>query len=122
MEKKLAYIFAALLVTSAIMHVVKPEFYTPMVPKLISVSLANILASISELTVAVLLLLPKYRKLGSLMFLFLMLAFLPIHIWDLFRENPVIGKPPLPFIRLIIQFLLIYTGWWIYKKHRSYNA
>ena len=117
MKKVLSYLFAALLLTSAVAHVTSPEFYAPMIPEFISESFANIMSTITEFVVALLLIIPKYRKWGGLGFMILMLAFLPIHTWDLFRENPAVGEPPAPVIRFVFQFVLIYAGWWIYKKH-----
>ena len=116
MKKIPSYILALLLLASAIGHAIRPEFYAPMIPDFISVSLANILATIVEAAVGIMLLIPRYRKWGGLSFMALMIAFMPIHVWDLFRENPAIGAPPMPAIRLVFQFVLIYAGWWIYKS------
>ena len=88
-----------------------------MIPEFIPELLANVLSVIAEAGIVILLLVPKYRRLGGLGFMLLMIAFLPIHTWDAFRENPAIGPMPAPVIRLVIQFLLIYAGYWIYKSH-----
>ncbi len=119
MRKLLSYFFAAMLLLGAIAHIVMPEAYEPMIPEFIPSLLANILAAIAEAVVGIALIIPKYRKLGGLLFALLMLAFLPIHIWDLVREEPAIGPQPIPAIRVVIQFLLIYAGWWIYKKENT---
>ena len=47
-------------------------------------------------TVGVLLFIPKYRHWGGLGFCVLMLAFLPLHIWDLFKEQPAVGHADPP--------------------------
>lgn len=119
MKNILAYILAGFLFISALAHLLSPEFYAPMIPDFIATSIANVLAAISEIIVGIALIVPKYRHIGGLLFLGLMLAFLPIHIWDLSRENPAIGQAPMPMIRLIMQFLLIYAGWWIYGAARQ---
>jgi len=46
-----------------------------------------------------------------------MIAFLPIHVWDLFRAEPAIGSMNAAIIRVLIQFVLIYLGWRIWKKN-----
>lgn len=115
MRSGITYFFALMLLLSAITHMVNPSVYAGMIPEFIAPNLANIMATIVEAIVAVLLLLPKYRPMGGLAFAVLMVAFLPIHIGDLFKENPAIGAPPLPSIRLAFQFVLIYGGYWIYK-------
>jgi uncharacterized membrane protein len=110
---------AAFLLISAAAHVLNPDFYAAMIPNFIPVTLANILATIVELIVGIALILPRYRKMGGLLFMLLMIAFLPIHIWDLFREEPAIGAAPMPMIRFIIQLLLIYAGWWIFNDKKA---
>ena len=118
MKKILSYFFAAFLLLSAIGHAITPEFYAPMIPDLIPEMPANILATILESIIAIMLIIPKYRSKGGLAFMILMLLFLPIHIWDLFREDPAIGEAPLPALRVGFQFIMIYCGWWIYKSSK----
>lgn len=122
MKKIVPYFLSLLMLLSAIAHVVQPEFYAPMIPDFISMSVANILAAIAEAAVGIMLLIPKYRKWGGLGFMALMIAFLPIHVWEVFRENPAIGAPPAPAIRLVFQFLLIYAGWWIHQSNKQYHS
>lgn len=122
MKKVLPYLLAVFLLIGAVGHVLSPQFYAPMIPSFIPVSLANILATIAEAGIAIMLILPKYRKLGGLFFALLMLAFLPIHIWDMFKETPAVGQPPAPLIRLLIQFVLIFVGWWIYRKEEATSS
>jgi len=45
-----------------------------------------------------------------------MLLFLPLHIWDIFREKAAIGSHQVALIRLPIQFVLIAYAWFINKK------
>ena len=115
-KKRLSITLGILLVVGAIAHLVVPEFYSPMIPDGIPEELANSVAFGAELLVGVSLILPQYRKKGGLQFMLLMIAFLPIHIWDLFRDDPAIGPHPAPAIRLAVQFVLIYAGWWLYRK------
>lgn len=96
-------------------HIYAPETYTAFIPEFIPENLANILSTITEGMVGIALIIPKYRKWGGLGFCTLMLAFLPIHIWDLTKEVPAIGSKMAATIRLAVQFLLIAVGWWIYR-------
>lgn len=112
----LAAIFGLFLLFGAYQHLATPAFYSNFIPKFIPENLANILAAIAEAVVGVALLIPKTRKLGGLGFMLLMIAFLPIHIWDLFREKPAIGSSTAAIVRVVIQVVVIYAGWWIWKK------
>jgi hypothetical protein len=46
----------------------------------------------------------------------LMIAFLPIHIIDIFRENPVIGSQVAALIRVPVQLLIIAGAWYAWKN------
>ena len=106
------------MISGALGHAFSPEMYTPMIPEFVSTTLAHTLSIILEAGIGVTLLLPKYRRIGGIGFMLLMIAFLPIHVWDVFRETPAIGSSPAPAIRLVIQFVLIYMGYWVFKRYR----
>lgn len=115
----LSYMIALFMLAGAFAHIAKPELFSAMIPAPIPEWFANGFAAIAELTVAVLLLIPKYRHCGGLAFLLLASAFMPIHIWDLFRPDPAIGPPPAPMIRFFVQIGFIYAGWRIWQTHKA---
>lgn len=110
------FILATMMLLGAFNHLYAPETYTAFIPKFIPESLANILSTIAEGIIGIALIIPKYRKWGGLGFFLLMIAFLPIHIWDFTKEVPAIGSKIAAMIRLGVQFLLIAAGWWIYRS------
>jgi len=114
--KILAYIFAVIMLASAVGHFVNPEFYSAMIPSWAPEGLVNIVVGLGELAVGVALILPKYRKLGALGWTIMMIIFLPIHVWDLLRDAPAMGSKMAATIRLVIQFGLIYLGFRLYRK------
>lgn len=116
MKRILPYILAAMMLLGALGHFIAPAEYNAMIPEFISSSLANILAGIVEGVIGVALLLPRYRKWGGLGFMFLMIAFLPIHVWDVTRDEPAIGSTIGAWIRLPLQFVFIYAGWLVSKR------
>ena len=117
MKHILPVILAALMLFSAYNHIVTPAFYAPFIPDFISEDFANILSTILEAVIGIALIIPMYRKWGGLGFFLLMIAFLPIHIWDLFKETPAIGSMNAAIIRVVIQFVLIYLGRRIWRKN-----
>lgn len=119
MKQLLPIFFALVLLGSAVMHIVRPDAYLAMIPPFIPAGLANLLAAISEGIVGIALLVPQLRRWGGLGFALLMLAFLPIHIWDMLRENPAIGSTGVAIGRTLIQLVLIYLGWLIWKGYSS---
>ncbi|MEL6968544.1 MAG: MauE/DoxX family redox-associated membrane protein [Bacteroidota bacterium] len=116
MHQVLAYLFAGLLIVSAIAHIVNPAFYKRLIPDFINPRFAHILSFITELGAGILLILPQYRPWGGLAFMILMIAFMPIHIWDWTKERPMVGSKNAAIIRIIVQVVLIYAGWWIYSS------
>ena len=93
----------------------------PFVPTFLPLKLAIIyISGAVEIILGAMLLLKKYAKLGALGIFILLILFLPIHIWDVFSETPAIGSKQAAFIRLPIQFLLIYIVWKI-KNSISQN-
>jgi len=112
----IVFLLAAMMLLGAFNHIYTPETYSAFIPDFIPENIANILSTITEGIVGILLLIPKYRKWGGLGFFLLMIAFLPIHIWDLTKDTPAIGSTMAAIIRLGVQFLLIAAGWWIYKS------
>jgi len=100
------------MIYAGIQHFVKPEFFLPFVPEFLPLKTTIIYVSgIAEILVGLLLLIKKYAKIGAFGILVLLFLFLPIHIWDVFAEAPVIGSRKAALIRLPIQFLLIFIVW-----------
>ncbi len=122
MKQLLTYFLAGILLLSSIGHLAMPAFYAPMIPEFITPLLANILAAIAELVIGVALLLPRYHRLGRLGFMFLMLAFLPVHVWDALKESPAIGPHLVAYLRIGIQFLFIYWGWKGWNQYATSSA
>ena len=118
----LRYLLAAILLLSAVGHIFAADFYAEMIPEFIPATLANVLAAIVEAVVGFALLLKPYVRWGGLGFMLLMIAFLPIHGWDMLKEEPAIGPPAAAVTRFCIQFILIYAGWWIWRKARFQTA
>ncbi len=115
LKKIVPYLLAGMMLAGAAAHVAVPDLYLPMIPEFIPAKLANWAAALFELVIGLALLIPKYRRWGGLGFMVLMIAFLPLHMWDLFREDPVVGSQAAAAVRLVMQGVLIYAGWWIYK-------
>ncbi|MCH2235969.1 MAG: hypothetical protein MK078_17140 [Crocinitomicaceae bacterium] len=119
MKKTLPYIFAIILIFGAFAHIIVPEFYSPMIPAFIPESFANIASFITELSVGILLFIPKYRHWGGLGFTILMIGFMPIHIWDFLKNEPAIGSKGIAAFRIIMQLAMIYAGWWIFRTYKK---
>lgn len=99
-------------------HFVNPEFYYPIVPDFMPKKLVVYASGVPELFIGLMVLWPRTRALAGLGFALLCLCFLPLHIWDLFRDNPAITPLSAAIIRVILQLVFIWIGLRLWK-HRS---
>ena len=113
----LAIIFLSfIMIIGAYNHIANPGFYNNFIPDFFPKLIVNYFTAVVELIIGVLIIFPKWRKLGALLFIALMIAFFPIHIWDLLKEVPAIGSKQLAATRLVIQFVLVGIGYFVFKK------
>jgi len=104
------------MILGGIVHFLKPESYFPFIPEFLPQSAVNYLAGALEIVVGIGTFIPSYRFLATLGIFWMMIIFLPLHILDVFKENPVIGSHTAALVRLPIQFVLIFWAWYIHKK------
>ncbi|MEM6801193.1 MAG: DoxX family membrane protein, partial [Bacteroidota bacterium] len=109
----LRILMAAFMVYGGINHFLNPTFYEAFMPDFFPKDLANYASGIAEIGLGIALLIPRYRKTAAWGLIALMIIFLPLHIWDLFKEAPAIGSKTAAWIRIPIQFLFIAWIWWL---------
>ena len=115
--KILTYLLAVFFIYAGIQHFIKPEFYEPFVPYFLPYASFFVYASgVLELLFGILLFVPKYAKIGATGILWLLIAFLPVHILDVFAETPAIGTKNAAYVRLAVQFLFIAWAYGVRKK------
>ena len=112
----LTLLFGAFMIFGGVNHFIKPEIYFPFIPDFLPQPIINYLAGIIEIALGIGVFVPQFRPHAALGILLLMLLFLPLHLWDAFRENPSIGSHTAALVRLPVQFLFIAWAWFISKK------
>lgn len=118
--KALKYALAIFLIVGGVQHFLKPEFYLAFVPDFLQAKMLIIYVSgFFEILFGVLLFVPKYAFYGAMGILALMIIFLPIHVSDVFSDTPAIGSSTAAYIRLPIQFLLIWISWKVSQSVKS---
>lgn len=126
MEKKIytiwfvvKIILALFIIYAGAQHFVAPDFFAKVVPPFLSDFTLPIvyISGVIEIAIGLLMLTNKYQYIGAAAFMWLMLSFLPLHIWDVFAENPFTGNQQNALIRLTMQFVLIALPW---KLQRLY--
>ncbi len=115
--KVLRYLLAIFFIYAGIQHFVNPAFYEPFVPYFLPYKTFWVYASgVLELLFGMMLLISRFAKIGATGILFLLIAFLPVHILDVFSETPAIGSERLAYIRLGVQFVFIAWAFGVRKK------
>ena len=119
MREKIWTISLALLMTVAgIAHFLVTRKYLPIVPRILpNRTLIVLFSGIIELAAGIGLFFPFVRKEAAFTILLLMIGFLPLHTWDLFRERPAISPRWLAAVRLGLQFLLIHWAWRVWRAN-----
>ena len=111
-------ILGVIMILAGIQHFRDPAMYGPIIPDGLPKDLVTYLSGVVEILLGVGLFLKRLRRLASLGVLILMIAFLPLHVIDVFRDSPAMGSKLLAYIRLPLQFVLIGWAWWVYKGAR----
>jgi uncharacterized membrane protein len=114
-KKIIGIVLAVLLILSGVFHFVNPELYFPLTPDFFSKYLQNYLVGGAEIVLGVGVFIPSYRKLALLGISLLMVVFLPVHIWDATQDTPFVGSKLNAYIRIAMQFALIYLPLWARK-------
>lgn len=107
---------AIFLIYGGFNHFNNPEFYNGFIPDFLPKLAINYIYGIIEIGLAIGLFINGYKRKSAYGIFLLMITFMPIHIWDAFKENPAIGSKTAAYIRILVQFLFIGWAWVIYKK------
>lgn len=113
-----AWIFTIILVVAGINHVIHPAMYSPFIPGFLPLNATNYFTAVVEITLGVGLAIPATQRIAAISTTLLMIFFLPFHMVDAFREHPAIGTHLVAWIRLALQFVMIYGAWLLVPKAR----
>lgn len=109
----LTWIFGLLMILAGINHFLKPAMYAPFIPDWLPLIAVNYFTGIVEAAIGAGLLFSISRRIAAIFLVLLMVFFLPFHFVDVLRTHPAIGSHLLAWIRLPLQFVLIYWAWFL---------
>ena len=112
----LALLFGVFMVGNGAYHFSNPHTYDPFIPDFLPKLAINYMTGVAEIVVGISVFIPQLRPYATLTILIMMLAFLPIHIIDVFRQNPLIGTKQVAFQRLGLQFIFVLWAWYIHRN------
>jgi len=99
-------------------HLLQPELFTGFVFAPLPPRQTVLATGLLQLGIAVLALLPRARSLAGLAFALLSLAYMPLHIWDLFRDDPMISPLAAAVLRILVQVVFIWAGVRLWQRER----
>jgi uncharacterized membrane protein len=109
------FLFGIFMIANGMYHFSKPDTYFPFIPNVLPKEAINYLVAVLEILVGISVFIPQTRHFGTLIILIMMIAFLPIHIIDAFRQNPLIGTKQVAFERLGLQIVFLLWAWFIHR-------
>ncbi len=114
----LVAIAACVMAAGAFLHFVNPKslvsFIFPPLPPLPTIYFAGVI----QLFIAIAVIVPRTRAIGGLAFMALCVAYMPLHIWDLFRDDPMIAPLSAAIVRVVVQCAFIWIGYVIWQPKR----
>ena len=119
MAKVFTILLGLIFIAGGLGHFFIPDVYRPFFPDWVPYPDLVIYASgVVEVLVgvAMFIFIPQYRKWGALGILILLILFLPLHIRDLFLDEPVLKETAIVIARIPIQLIMIWMAWVAYKK------
>ncbi|WP_426584907.1 DoxX family protein [Mucilaginibacter sp. R-33] len=110
-------ILIAFYVLAGLNHFRDPDFYYAVMPNnLLYPETVNLLAGIAEISLGLLLIPSITRYWAAWGIVLMLIAFLQIHVSMAFKApmklNSITVTPFLAWLRLALQFVLIYWAWW----------
>ena len=104
--------------SGTLLHFRNPTYLLGFIPWSLPALPIIYVTGVVELVIAIAALVPRTRGVAGLAFAALCAGYLPLHIWDLFRDDPVITPHAAAIIRVVVQFLFIGIGWLVWKRFK----
>lgn len=118
-NRALAGLIAFVMIGGGAAHLASPEGFAPLVPAFLPATPIIYATGIAQIGIGAMALWPRTRALGGLVFAALCAAYLPLHLWDYVRPDPVFAPPVAATIRMVVQGLFIWAGVSLWRRTRA---
>lgn len=109
-------VIALVMILGAIGHLLQPEYFAVLVPPWLPAHIILPASAVVQIAIGLAVLWPATRAYAGLAFALLCAAYLPLHLWDFFRPDPVFAPPVAALVRVLVQLLFIWAGWTLWTK------
>ncbi|MCU0656307.1 MAG: hypothetical protein MUF64_13965 [Polyangiaceae bacterium] len=114
----LTALIALVMIVGGAAHLATPDQFVPLVPGFLPASAIIAATGLLQIAVGVMTLWPRTRARGGLAFAAVCLGYLPIHLWDYVRPDPVFAPPVAATVRTLVQLAFIAAGWALFRRTR----
>jgi uncharacterized membrane protein len=122
MSKVITYalvgLVAFVMVGGGVAHLAAPQGFAALVPSFLPAIPVLYLTGVLQIVIGLAAIWPKTRALGGLAFAALCAAYLPLHLWDYIRPDPVFAPPVAATARVVAQLLFIWAGFALWRRAR----
>jgi uncharacterized membrane protein len=115
----LAGLVAFVMVGGGAAHLVAPQGFAQLVPAFLPAIPIILATGVLQISIGLAALLPRSRAWGALAFAILCAAYMPLHLWDYVRPDPVFAPPVAATVRIVVQGLFIGAGIALWRRTRA---
>jgi len=113
---------ALVMIGGGLAHLASPASFAPLVPPFLPAVPVLVVAGIVQIAIGASAIWPRTRAWGGLAFAVLCAAYLPLHLWDFFRPDPVFAPPVAASLRVLMQLLFIAAGLALWRRAKPAAA
>jgi uncharacterized membrane protein len=99
-------------------HLAATQNFVALVPSFLPATPIILATGVLQIAIGVAALAPRTRSLAGLAFSGLCLGYLPLHLWDFVRPDPVFAPPVAAMVRVAVQMVFIYVGFSLWRRTR----
>lgn len=118
----LVSLIAVVMMGGGFAHLATPASFASLVPGFLPAVPVLVVAGVVQIGIGTLAIVPRTRAWGGLAFAILCAAYLPLHLWDFFRPDPVFAPPVAASIRVLVQLLFIAAGFVLWRRAQPIRA
>jgi uncharacterized membrane protein len=115
----LSILIALVMIAGGAAHLAATSDFAPLVPTFLPATPIILATGILPILIGLATLWPRTRALGALAFAALCLAYLPLHLWDYVRPDPVFAPPVAATVRVVVQIFFIWAGYTLWARTRG---
>lgn len=118
MKRAGLYLMAAFYAAAGVNHFVNPGFYLKVMPPYLPApELLNWLSGAIEIALALLLLIPRTRRLAAFGIIALLVAIFPVHVYMWQARDGAFADYDRTLLLLRMPFQLVFLAWaWVYAR------